>query len=507
MILISRRARSTAECTRSSFRWETGIADLITGGVHRNASVSLTPSGRNTMATWSAKCKKHTGSYHVIHQQRLRWKRLSLCLLFASALPVATVGQEQDATVLHFFAQDGCPACERMSLFLIELSRDLPSLDIRTNEITGHMGRENRRTLLRAAQTFETKRLSVPAIFLGDRIWTGHDDTIVDQIRREAERCLEEGCIDALAALAEPDADVQYLEMAPREATVTAAEVPSLFGLSGEQLPIIVSTALIAFLDGLNPCSLWVLTFLLAMVIHTGSRHRVLLVGSVFLLVTALIYGLFIAGVVSAIAVIARLSSIRIMVVVLALAIGAINIKDFFAFRQGVSLTLSDQRRNSIAKRFVHLGRRDGNLLILILSTAGLAAGIAVIELPCTAGFPVAWANLVASAEIPSAVFWMLLTLYVLIYLLIEVVLVLGTAVTFRRILVTERSGRLLKLFGGTLMVSLALVMLVRPQLMESLVSTGIVFAAAGTLGLVLLVLDRGLRSSADPSNDHSRKR
>ena len=57
-----------------------------------------------------------------------------------------------------------------------------------------------------------------------------------------------------------------------------------------------LSTALIAFVDGFNPCSLWVLSVLLALTLHTGSRKKVFIIGLVFLTVTALVYALFIAG-------------------------------------------------------------------------------------------------------------------------------------------------------------------------------------------------------------------
>src|SRR5690606_26919507 len=59
---------------------------------------------------------------------------------------------------------------------------------------------------------------------------------------------------------------------------------------------IAIGTALIAFVDGFNPCSMWVLSMLLALTLHTGSRRKVLLIGLVFLTVTAVIYALFIAG-------------------------------------------------------------------------------------------------------------------------------------------------------------------------------------------------------------------
>ena len=59
---------------------------------------------------------------------------------------------------------------------------------------------------------------------------------------------------------------------------------------------LLVSTLLIAFLDGFNPCSIWVLSMLLAITLNTHSRKRVLVIGLVFILVTGLIYALFNGG-------------------------------------------------------------------------------------------------------------------------------------------------------------------------------------------------------------------
>ena len=63
--------------------------------------------------------------------------------------------------------------------------------------------------------------------------------------------------------------------------------------LDGPNIPTGVYHALV---DGVNPCSLWVLTMLLALVLHSGSRRRVMAVGGTFLLVTSLMYGLYIVG-------------------------------------------------------------------------------------------------------------------------------------------------------------------------------------------------------------------
>ncbi len=412
-------------------------------------------------------------------------------MLTAFAEPSLTA-QEHDTT-LYVFTQQGCPACARMAPVIDRIEADFPALTVERLELTGPLGMEYRMLLMDVGHAFNIQRLAVPAVFVGDSVWIGFNEASEAQIREAVVQCLDQGCVDVIELIASRRAD----EAAPppvRETAPRQAEAPEILGISIDRLPIVASTAVIAFVDGFNPCSLWVLTFLLAMVMHTGSRRRVMLVGSVFLLVTALIYGLFIVGVVQAVALIGHIAWIRIVVVLIALGMGAINIKDYFAWKRGVSLTLSPERQGWVARRFAGLTRSSRNPAALALSTTGLAAGIAIIELPCTAGFPVVWSGLVAAAAVPAAIFASLLALYLLIYLSIELALVVGATVAFRRAVINERTGRLLKLIGGTIMVALAIVLLVDPGLMESILSMVIVFATAAALALLLALVDRAVR-------------
>jgi uncharacterized membrane protein HdeD (DUF308 family) len=124
----------------------------------------------------------------------------------------------------------------------------------------------------------------------------------------------------------------------------------------------------------------------------------------------------------------------------------------------------------------------------LIGATVVLALGIALVELPCTAGFPVLWTNLLAAQQVDTLTFALLLGLYMLIYLLDELI-VFGTAVvTLKASKLEEKHGRVLKLVGGLVMLALAVVLLVNPDLMNSLTSSLLVFGVAfGVAGLVLL--------------------
>ena len=104
---------------------------------------------------------------------------------------------------------------------------------------------------------------------------------------------------------------------------------------------LFLSTVLIAFVDGFNPCSIWVLSMLLAITLHTGSRKKVLVIGLVFLTVTAAIYALFIAGLFTVFKVVSFVGWIQVVVALVAL---------FFALDQYQGLLLV--QRGSLLHHF-----------------------------------------------------------------------------------------------------------------------------------------------------------
>jgi hypothetical protein len=64
---------------------------------------------------------------------------------------------------------------------------------------------------------------------------------------------------------------------------------------------------------------------------------------------------------------------------------------------------------------------------------------------------------------------------------------------------IEEREGRILKLVGGAVMLALALVMLFRPALLESIGGTIAVFGAAIGASLMVLLLHRIVHPASSP--------
>lgn len=284
-------------------------------------------------------------------------------------------------------------------------------------------------------------------------------------------------------------------ETAAHSLLVPGAVVAVALGATGVSLPVggeldpgeeslLVSTLLIGLVDGFNPCSLWVLTVLLGVTVRAG-REKVLAVGLTFLSVTALVYGLFIAGVLSIFSYVSHLDEIRVAVAVFALAFGVVSTKDFVAPDWGVSFSIPESRKPGLYDRIRTVLRTDG-LLSTVGATALLAVGVALLELPCTSGLPLAWSNLVAASDPSTPVYAGLLATYVLAYLSVELVIFGVAVVTLDRIRYGERRGRVLKLFAGTVMLGLGGALLLDPTVIEDVgAMVGLFLGAVGVTAAV----------------------
>jgi len=400
---------------------------------------------------------------------RLLWAWLLLLALPLLAGGTAGAATEaptarQEASTLWYFWREHCPFCREASAWLDRLEHERPALVVeRVNVVEDAAGRA--RFIAMMAERGQTPN-AVPTFILGERVWVGFAPPIADSIQAH------------LAADA-PDTDARYrLDLGP-------------FGrLDLTEQPMLVGTLLIAAVDGFNPCSLWVLSVLLAMILGSGSRARTAAVGGTFLLVTATLYGLFIAGLFAALSVARHLAGIQLVVALFALVFGAVNVKDYFAFKQCLSFSIPERFKPRIYRGSREV-RRDRPLPAILVTTVVLAAGVALIELPCTAGFPVVWSSLVAEAGIQGPAFAGLLATYLLVYLLDEI-LILGTAIVTLRIgRMQERHGRTLKLIGGMVMLALGGVLLVEPSLMESLAGSLTVIAVALVGALAVIAISR----------------
>ena len=423
---------------------------------------------------------------------------------FFSVQPTRAADSAQEAkpVVIYMFWGDGCPHCAKAKPFLETLAANNPNVELRFYEIYNIV--QNRELFERMGAAYDYEPRGVPAIYIADQHWEGWSDAVGAQIEELITKCSVEACPNLGDGVIKPDEGVltkiklpkpEAQPAAPLDVNSDVITLPFIGKVDLSKQSLVVSTALIGFVDGFNPCSVWVLTMLLALTLHTGSRKKVLIIGGIFLTVTAAAYALFIAGIFTILSFVSFMGWIQVLVAVIALFFAIINIKDYFWYKEGVSFTIADEKKPGIAKGIRRV-MDSKSFWGMAAATVALAAGVSLVEFTCTAGFPVMWSNIVAAQDVSPLNFALLLLLYMVIYQLDEIGIFLVAVFTLKASRLEEKQGRILKLIGGVLMLTLAAVMIIKPALMNQLSSALIIFAIAfGVTGLVLLLHRRILPS------------
>ena len=401
------------------------------------------------------------------------WLILLASALGAAAEEIAWVGSGPDGSPrvgLWFFWSERCPHCREALPFVAALSAQHPWLEVRSLELTRNG--ENAALYVRMAAALGQEARAVPAFLVCGQMLTGFDGTdgIGAQVLALAESCRSLG--------------VAVMGLDKRGAPASAEvqlHLPVLGDIDPKGLSLPLFTLVIAGLDAFNPCAFFVLLFLLSLLVHARSRGRMLLIGGTFVMVSGLVYFLFMAAWLSLFLVVGASPIVTAVAGTLALFIGALNVKDWFLFRQGPTLSIPESAKPGLFRRMRGLLSAEG-LGTLMVGTVTLAVAANSYELLCTAGFPMVYTRVLTLNGQGGLDYYAYLALYNLVYVLPLLAIVLVFTYTLGARKLTERQGRQLKLLSGVMMLSLGLVLLLRPQLLDRL------WVGAALLGIALSV-------------------
>jgi hypothetical protein len=389
-----------------------------------------------------------------------------LCLLALAAVAAMATAAEPPIWIdhdaagarrvhLYFFWTRTCPHCQAALPFVDALPARHAWLVVHSHDLTAEQDAADRYVTI--AESLGEDASSVPAFLFCGRMEVGFD-------RPETTgKALE----DALQSCREA-ATRENGDLIPEAQPAPGIDLPGFGRMTPDQWSLPVFTLVIASLDAFNPCAFFVLLFLLSLLVHAGSRARMLFIGSVFLFFSGLIYFLFMAAWLNVFRWLGEIALVTTLAGALAIVIALINIKDYFWFKQGVSLSIPDSAKPGLYQRVRGLLRAD-SLPALTLGTIALAIAANSYELLCTAGFPMVYTRLLTLSDLPPWQHYAYLALYNVVYVIPLMVITLIFTYTLGSRKLSEVEGRLLKLLSGTMMLALGVLLVVAPAALNDL--------------------------------------
>jgi hypothetical protein len=377
---------------------------------------------------------------------------------------------------LYLFYSQTCSHCDKAMTFVNGLERKRPWLTVTRYEVTTYP--QNMEYYRQMARSIGQIAGQAPAFFHCKQLDIGYiaDETTGDRLEKSLIRCRDalQKQVDAAeekkkkpapaallfrGAMEEPDEELK-LELPPPEPP--KVDVPGWGQVSTEDM------------------SLPVLMALLSLILHSGSRGRMILVGGVFVAISGIVYFLFMAAWLNLFFLVGHLRWITVVAGLVAVAVAVINIKDFFWFKGGgVTLSIPESAKPGLYQR-MNLLIREGSLWPLLAGAAALAFATNMYELLCTSGLPLVYTRVLTLRDMPPPAFYGYLALYNVVYVLPLFLIVVGFALTLSNHKLTEYQGRVLKLLSGMMMLALGALLILRPDALNTL------GGAAGTLAAAI---------------------
>lgn len=399
--------------------------------------------------------------------KNLSWMSIfTRCLLLTILVFIPTAMAENPprliaANAIEVFVREGCPHCAKAEAFVQTLKQEQPELQIVVRDISREPAALDRLKQLTDIQGINAIR--VPAFYLHDQLITGYSDELTTgRLIRETLKLgrqqapHNEGSCEAVNTLS-----------CEAEATTTNNMEAQHFEvnfighqLTLEQIGLPLFTIVMGLLDGFNPCSMWVLILMISLLAPMQNRPRMLAVAGAFVAVEGIAYFVFMTAWLNLFLLIGLSRLSEIIIAGIALLAGAINLKDFWAYGWGVSLSIPESAKPGIYSRIRKILLAE-SLWGAMIAAVVLAVLVQIVELVCTSGFPALYTRILTLNQLSGFSYYSYLLLYNAAYMFDDLLVLSVGVITLSQRRLQEKQGRWLKLISGLVMVGLGVYLLI----------------------------------------------
>lgn len=394
--------------------------------------------------------------------------------LLASVLAGITfvffIARAQETVLISVFVREECGHCKDEEVFLEELKMEMPTLEITYYDLTDSRNLELfiavteryglaratpvtliRGKLLQGFDTADTTGRIMRHLIAGEGGHVRFEDILFGGAEVADSLSYDQFCRDGIICGTEAPQTVVRLPLIGKEIDVGAFSLTAL-------------SAVLGFIDGFNPCALWVLLMFLIVLAQVGSRKNMMQYAGIFILAEAVMYYLILNVWFTAWDFVKLDRIVTPLVGLLAVGSGAYFLYKFATYKDTCEVTSLGQKK-SLTARAQRLAGKPFTLGVL-LGILGLAFSVNVFEFACSIGIPQTFTKILEL----NALGWLARQGYMALYILMYMVddfLVFGLALySFEKIGLTHKYSKWSTLIGGLLMLALGVIMLIKPELL-----------------------------------------
>ncbi len=367
--------------------------------------------------------------------------------IFILGVPQLSSAMEKAANQeIIFFSSPTCPHCLKERQFLKTLQSEFPEIKVREYTFSENIELVN--DLYEKYNVGKNKQGLVPISFIANQYFVGFNEDVQAEI--ETYFLAENQEHQKNNHLSDSQDNKKIKLWGKKEIDIEKYSFPVL--------AIILGT-----IDGFNICSLGALVVILGLVMVLNSRRKILFLGGVFLLTTGLTYGLLIFLWHQLFLVIAPyIKSMELFIALISLIGGAYLLREFIKNRKQGPQCSSSNLLGKISPKIEKAFTNKKNLLTLLSIVFLFSLVITIVEFPCSAILPVLFSGILAETNLPLVQSIGYMIIYILFYLLDEIIIFLIAFFTMKIKIVSPKSINVFTLIAALIFLSLGVYYIAR---------------------------------------------
>lgn len=397
-------------------------------------------------------------------------KILFLVISLFSFCNVVNAVSEKNLVNIYLFHSYTCKHCKEEIKFLDELEKEYDNIKVYKYEVNEN---GNGELLKNISEIMGSKVTGTPYTIIGNKVFSGYDyenskGRFKGAIEYYSKYGYEDKVGEYISSIPLPSYEVKDTDLDVDEYINDYISYKVKLPLIGEvklkNLTLPLVTVVIGLADGFNPCAMWVLLFLISMLIGMKDKKRMWILGSTFLLTSALIYLIFMMSWLNLANLLISVVWVRVIIAIVSLVGGIINLRGYIKHRKVSGCdVVDDKKRNKIITRIKKF-TTEKNFWLAILGVIVLAISVNVVELACSAGLPVMFIEILSLNNLTAIEEIIYIVLYMLFFLLDDFVVFVIAMTTLSLTGVSSKYGNLSKLIGGILMLLIGLLLMFKPE-------------------------------------------
>lgn len=352
---------------------------------------------------------------------------------------IVNVEKDENKVNLYLFHSADCSHCAAEIKWLKEIEENYKDyLNVYKYEVT--YDEVNSKLMDEVTARLNITSSSVPLTIIGEKHFSGYSDTTASLIESEIKEYAE-------------------LENNPNE-----VKIPLLGNVNMKKVSIPLVAVVLGFIDGFNPCAMWILLFLINMFFGMKDRKKAWILGMAFLFVSGLVYFLSMLGI-NFVLGIATIKWMKIAIALFILIAGILNLKKYFKIRNeeaGCTVVDNKKRKKLITK--IKKIMDSKTFLLSLIGIITLAVSVNLIELACSLGFPLIFTEILTINNIKGITKIIYLLIYIFFYMIDDMAVFGISMITVEATGITNKYNKLCTLISAIIMILIGLLLLFKPN-------------------------------------------